>query len=341
VTAALSFVSWKFVEQPVRAKRWIFGRGSAVFASAGTVTLVAAAFGLATYVATGFPNRFEPVTLQILKAELELAPEGSTCNLTLDRINAGEFCRIGAPAVRPSFVLWGDSHASALAAGVGLAASDHYAAGALASYGGCIPALGIERPDLGVCEAVNDAVLANVLASPTLKTIILAGRWALWTEGTRYKHEDRLPKELVVSSRAGSATNRAAVARGLEALLEKLEAAGKEVWLVGPVPEIGYPVPRALYLARIHPLLARDVRPSVGEFNERQRFVLDMLARLVTRYRAHAIWPHRQLCNGAYCAVAAEGLPLYADDGHLTVLGARSVSPLFNPAFEAPVAPGN
>jgi hypothetical protein len=107
------------------------------------------------------------------------------------------------------------------------------------------------------------------------------------------------------------------------------------------VPEIGYPVPRALYLARIHPLLARDVRPSAGEFNERQRFVLDMLARLATRYRAHAIWPHRQLCNGAYCAVAAEGLPLYADDGHLTVLGARSVSPLFNPAFEAPVAPGN
>jgi SGNH domain (fused to AT3 domains) len=205
----------------------------------------------------------------------------------------------------------------------------------MASYGGCIPALNIERADLGVCDAVNQAVLRHVLASPALKTVILAGRWALWTEGTRYKMEDRLPKEIVITSPGARETkgNRTAVEQGLAALVEKLKAAGKDVWLVGPVPEIGYPVPRAMYLARLGSFLAKDIRPRPYEFDERQQFVLGMLERLTTRYGAHLILPHRELCGAEHCNIEARGSPLYADDDHLTVLGAQSVGARFEPIF--------
>ncbi len=336
LTAALSFLSWKFVEQPVRARRWVFGNRLVVLGLAALVAATAGAFGLSAYVKSGFPDRFDAATARVLAAELELATGYRGCTFELERAKAGESCRIGTASAAPSFVLWGDSHADALRPGIALTAARHAAAGLVASYGGCIPALGIERADLRVCNAVNEAVLQHVLASPALKTVILAGRWALWTEGTRYKREARRPKQIIVSASGDKKQhgNGAAVEYGLETLVAKLTTAGKDVWLVGPVPEIGYPVPRALYLTRLHRLLAKDVRPSVQEFRERQLATFEILKRLQSQYRVHLILPHEDLCDAAHCNIERDGVPLYADDDHLTVLGAQSVAARFEPIFD-------
>jgi len=335
LTVALSFLSWKFVEQPVRAKRWIFCDRLAVLGLAAFVTATAGAFGFSAYVKSGFPGRFDAATARVLAAELELTTAYQNCRFSLEQARAGDFCRIGAGSAAPSFVLWGDSHAESLRPGVALAANNQAATGLMASYGGCIPALGLERSDLGVCNPVNEAVLQHVLASPALKTIILAGRWALWTEGTRYKGERRRPTQIALSivSQASRAPNRAAVEFGLDALVAKLKAAGKDVWLVGPVPEIGYPVPRALYLARLDRWLSQDIRPTFGEFRERQQATLDILKNLQSQYGAHLILPHEALCDASHCKIELDGAPLYADDDHLTVFGAEFIAPRFDPIF--------
>jgi hypothetical protein len=88
-----------------------------------------------------------------------------------------------------------------------------------------------------------------------------------------------------------------------------------------------------MYLARLGNFLAKDIRPRPDEFDERQQFVLGMLERLTSRYGAHLILPHRELCAAEHCNIEAGGSPLYADDDHLTVLGAQSVGARFEPIF--------
>jgi SGNH domain (fused to AT3 domains) len=48
----------------------------------------------------------------------------------------------------------------------------------------------------------------------------------------------------------------------------------------------------------------------------------------------HVIWPHQELCDVAYCNVELSDSPLYADDDHLTFLGAHLVSRRFDSVFE-------
>jgi peptidoglycan/LPS O-acetylase OafA/YrhL len=143
LTAALSFLSWKFVEQPVRARRWVFGNRLVVLGLAALVAATAGAFGLSAYVKSGVPDRFDAATARVLAAELELATGYRGCTFELERAKAGESCRIGTASAAPSFVLWGDSHADALRPGIALTASSSAGEGRPAER------LGIPRTPIG------------------------------------------------------------------------------------------------------------------------------------------------------------------------------------------------
>jgi hypothetical protein len=45
------------------------------------------------------------------------------------------------------------------------------------------------------------------------------------------------------------------------------------------------------------------------------------------------LYPHRVLCANGSCDVALNGIPLYRDEHHLSVFGARQLTPLMRGAF--------
>ena len=71
-----------------------------------------------------------------------------------------------------------------------------------------------------------------------------------------------------------------------------------------------------------------NVEPGVAGYLQRQRFVLDELARMHKLYGVTVIYPHEILCAGGACQVALNGVPLYRDEHHLSVYGARLIEPL-------------
>jgi peptidoglycan/LPS O-acetylase OafA/YrhL len=328
----LSVLSWSYVEQPFRDRRR-FARRS-MFLGGGAAMAGALGLGLLVVVGDGVPGRFSTDVLALAAAGKDIDETAEVClNMTVEDAARGRFCSLGADVAPPSFILLGDSHAAALMSALAAAAGDAGRAGFFAGNSACPPLVGVDRAGEGDrCSAFNDAVLDRIVADASLSTVILAARWALSAEGLRYKQE---PGDTVllndVDSRTSSlAENRAVFGRGLIRTLTALREAGKRIIVVGPVPEIGYDVPKALAVQQRNGA-GRDIAPTLEEFMQRQAFVLPSLSRAAEAFGATLVLPHQVLCDVQHCAIERDGRILYFDDHHLSLAGARLLVPLFAP----------
>jgi len=331
----LSVLSWRYIEQPLRRQRWkAFDRRN-LFAMAAASMCAFIGFGSWVELGKGLPSRLGPERLESFVAVTEYTESRAKCRI--ESLQTA-FCKIGSGAGEPRFILWGDSHADALRIAVDDAATSRGKNGVFAGRGGCAPLVDVERLDAGVCREVNDRILEYVLSTPSIETVILAGRWVLWAEGTRYKREDRKPSFVRITSpgdkSADAQDNRAVFAEGMEKTLSALAAAGKRIWLIGPVPEVGYDVPKSLYLDKMGLGGGMDIRPTHDEFNQRQQFVVALFLRLAKKYPVKLIWPHKALCDTTRCEVKRGGKPFYSDDNHLSPFADKTIASIFLPVFE-------
>jgi peptidoglycan/LPS O-acetylase OafA/YrhL len=339
---ALSFVaaivSWHFVERPFRGKSGRFDRRR-IFIAAGTVMATAALYGGVLLASSGWPSRMSPDVREIMaSAEDRRTRDWSCGDRTARQISAGTMCRIGKQGgTAPSFMVWGDSHARVIAEALGNVAARHGRSGLMAVRSACAPLLGVTRSDRGnprVCVDFNQAVLGAIAARPEVTDVVLAGRWALAAEGTRYKQE---PGEVVYLADGNSTVesheeNRRVYARSLRRTVESLLALGRRVWVVAPIPEVGWDVPSVL--ARSH-RFGHDIAiaPSRTEFEQRQAFVMQALQQIARLPGVTVVYPDAALCAGPTCTVAVAGRPIYFDSDHLTLQGAASVGPIFETIF--------
>ncbi len=333
----LSVLSWIFVEQPARrAGAMLPWRRVAGSAAAGVLALFLS--GIALQAQGGFPARMAEEPQRLIASQPLRNPDRQACYASApSRIATGNLCMMGDAAATPSFVLWGDSHGEMLRAAVGSAASAAGQAGWFAGEQGCAPLIGVTRPERPLCREIGEAYLRMIVETPAIVDVVIAARWAFWSEGVRYAHESGMPPAtlvLVETPLEHGLDNHATLAAGLERTITALLAAGKRVWLVGPVPEVGYDVPRYFYLRSLGFARDLEIAPTVAVFGQRQRFVLTLLSDLERRYPIRTIWPHERLCGDVGCEIARDGHVLYADDDHLSVFGAQSIADLFKPVFE-------
>ncbi len=329
---ALAALSWRFVEQPLRRRSGIARTRLFSWAvGAMAATAASAAFVVA---ANGLPQRLRPDVRSILAEEEDHEPGFDRCfGLTSRDVREGRLCRIGSGAQTPSFILWGDSHADAILPAVDDVASREGRVGLFAGARSCAPLLGVTKPSAPDCRAFNDEVV-KLAISHGISEVILEARWAKNAEGTSYGIELQGDTVLVddKSQRGDVAGNHAVFARGLVRTVQTLVDAGKKVIVVASVPEIGWPVPAVLARLKLaHE--SRNLAPAVAIYFERQRFVMDVLARLKTIRGVRVIYPHEVLCAGGSCEVARDGIPLYRDEHHLSVYGARLLDPLLASAL--------
>lgn len=335
----LSLLSWKFIEQPARQMGATLPWRQIATAAAGGA-LVLSSMGQIVLAAGGFPARMNDDTSRLIAGQPLRNPDRHACFAVSEaRIGRGDSCAVGNPALpgaAPTFVLWGDSHAETLRGALGSAAAIAGQSGIFVGESACPPLIGVMRPQRSECREVNEAAFRMILESPSVETVVLAARWAWWAEGLSYKRERGMPVTLaMVAAPSGySSGNHAALATGLEDTIAALLSAGKRVWLVGPVPEFGYDVPRYFYVRSLGFADGLEVAPTLAEFDQRQAFVLDLLRDLEQRYPVGIVWPHERLCNDAGCAISRDGHVLYSDDDHLSVFGAQSIAGLFEPVFE-------
>jgi peptidoglycan/LPS O-acetylase OafA/YrhL len=330
----ISIASYYLVEQPARragppvTRRMIFAAGAAaILLTAGLSQIIVKARGL--------PGRLDPEIAALARATPTRVQHGGLCGFQADgqdRRARGE-CFIGDQAASaPRFALWGDSHAAAISPSIARMASEAGVKGYNVGRGGCPPLFGLEKESSVFRRClVGPREMERILADPNIEEIILVGRWGLYAEGVASLNEaGTRPRRFVERD---DAANRAAFARVLTQTVEKIRAAGKRVVIIGPVPEFEINVPAAFIKGAMRGKRDEIVMPR-ATFDERQRGVLPVLARLAQMDGVRVVYPHAQLCDNAVCRATANGKALYVDDDHLSPSGALVIEQTLRAPFE-------
>jgi peptidoglycan/LPS O-acetylase OafA/YrhL len=329
----LAVLSWQFVERPFRNRTFRWPR-PALFRGAGIAIATTAACAALLVFGQGWPQRFSPEIRTILAEASDHEPRIRQCfGLTADDVRKGRLCSIGAKVEQASFLLWGDSHADALIPAVQSVATRQGRGGLFAGTDSCPPLLGVKRADSAKCGAFNDAV-AKIATSKSIRDVILEARWAKNAEGSSFGQEPSGRVRLYddISPGRTEKETRDVFYRGLDRTVAALTRAGKKVILVASVPEVGFPVPAYLARAKMADPDA-TLTTSAAVYRERQKFVLWTFAQMRRRYGAEVVYPDRVLCSGGACKVALDGRPLYRDAHHLSVFGAKQLTPLLAEVF--------
>lgn len=311
-----ALASWRFVEKPVRERRVFVGQ-RALFLFGGLCIGATLAAGLAIHLKRGIESRFDGEQLQIVQGMTDrVAGARNPCmNLSPEQIARGELCVLGATGgntVSTDTVVWGDSHGEALAPGIADVAAHAGKSLRFAGRHGC--AIGTHLQDTAWqgrdCAAFDGAMQRWLLASPEIGQVVLVSRWSALRDEKSAAAADRLAE-----------------------VVKQLTAAGKQVWLVGPVPDVKTLVPRALYLKSLGLAQAFELRPREDEFKATQSRTLAVLGNLAQLPGVSLVLPHEVLCADGWCEVVRDGKPLYFDDNHLTTAGAKLVASVLEPAL--------
>ncbi len=300
ILAAILFgiASWKFVELPFRKNRTRVppgaesggSRSAGIAAGAAAIPVLASLLILAMH---GLPARFSKDIVAISAARKDT---GSFRECARD----GNPCRLGSDGEKPSFFLWGDSHAAALAVGIDEQARNLGKAGFLVAAHGCAPLFNVEgtwAPARDVCRATQ-ARIPQLLAEMKPDLVILHGIWesyggpafeAAIDRTFRYLHEHKL-NVLVLGDTPGARTN-------VPFALARHEAFGLQTKMTFSLD---------VYLASSQ---------NIG----------DLLRHYSEKYGFQYIDLGQSMCRTGTCLVAADGKPLYFDSHHLSAFGARYV----------------
>ena len=319
--------SWYFVERPFRSRSGPLRSRRAVFVVSGASMAAVTAVAAVIWAGGGLPARLPADAARAFAAADDVDPVSVRCRGP--RMIGADACRFGATPAggQADFLLWGDSHAGAVLPGVARAAEAAGKNGFLASKTGCAPLLHVDRLDEGPdhrCADFNDAVLRFLTGRADMPVVILAARWALAAEGTR---SDKPGAGALLVDRARDlpsgrvADNFAIFDAGLRATVAAVRATGREVVILGSVPEIGWPVPEAVGEHLLHgtPLPAA---PTAADVERRNARVLGVFRDLGDEAGVRVVPVTAAFCDPVCAVVDAEGRPVYSDDDHLSRTGA-------------------
>jgi peptidoglycan/LPS O-acetylase OafA/YrhL len=313
----LATLSWKFVEQPFRSKERTYPR-KPLFASTAVISVLLGVAGFTVLRTHGVPQRFDEDIIKMVsvKRGVKFNEErfGSGVKETL-----GQESNLGA-----TFLVWGDSHANALAPAFHKIAVNEKVAGILLKQAGCMPTSDVSLYSLQSKECIefNKKVLVWLKDQDQLKKVVLIAQWSGYPRGWA---DEALP--------FGTEETRQKVERGLRLVLGDLKKLGKRVYVVGEVPSVeGYYVPsvlaRSTYYGR--PL---DIRPTLNDHLEAKKYIFPMLEKVTKEFGVALIYPHKALCDERACELSKYGYPLYVDDNHLSTFGAELISDTFLSIF--------
>jgi hypothetical protein len=283
-------------------------------------------------------QRWSPEVITLASPSL---PRGESLCTPLPNPFGGlsETCRIWPANVEPDTLLWGDSHARQLEAG--LAAYDPNISGhavLVETYGGCPPLAGVTlfaRNNSLNCRPFNDSVVEKVRSSATIKRVIIAARWALYAEGLNDSDDSG---EVIYLSKEGLAKNSEIFANRLEATIKLLSEHGRQVVIVGPEPENIINPARAFARFKVWGIsLLPETR--LAEFLTRQKNVMPVLAKVGQLPNVHLLYPHLKLCDDDICQSRRGGQVLYRDGNHLNDCGLAELGNIYSEIFAAPSGP--
>ncbi|MFA1624392.1 acyltransferase family protein [Rhizobium mongolense] len=336
---ALAYLSWRFVEQPARYGR-LAPSGAAIAGLSSAAIVSAIAFGTVVKRFEGIPHRLPEEALRLYQANHDESPffsrlcfaDSDGDGLTLAQIRRGELCRIGVQSSsEPQFLVWGDSHAAAIAPAIDVAAREMGLSGMFLGRASCPP---LPNADFGPPWAVKRCIEYNSTVMSFIEQrkfpfIFMVGYWP------KYVHRAELPGGGVFFDprvEPSLADWSSPVRASLNTTLAKFAQEGTKAVLVMDVPEVGSDVPEALAKAVVAGR-SLDIAPPLDYTNKRQALARRVLDEAAKSNGALVVDPMGAICDAFRCHVMRESTVLYKDGDHLSAKGAASLSEVFRPVL--------
>jgi peptidoglycan/LPS O-acetylase OafA/YrhL len=329
LSLVLGYLSWRFVETPLRERRLLAERRQILLAAACGVLVLGLA-GQTLRWTDGLPARLPEQALQYAKGK-EWRAELMRCLANDKTPDDKLFCHYGTPTPGASKALvWGDSHATALIPVFDDGAQKHGVSVILASSPGCIPVAGLEHHSQ--CARFNRRV-EQAMKPQSVGDVVLVARWSLYLYGDVKGDLGYVLRDS--QGRYDRAIAEQRLAEGLTATVRQLRNDGHRVWLVKEAPLQQFSPPyRLSRLAMLH-RPTDDVGLPVAEHFKRQAFISQLFAQIAAANPGVTVVdPAPLLCDDeGLCRAELDGHSLYTDDNHLSEVGARFIAPALEPLF--------
>lgn len=336
VSLGLAWLTYHFVEQPIRTRQYRGFRETRTTLLSGaamSAVVVCCALGLgsvAQYSRAHPTDRQQRITADAVHDR----PPGTAVCMEKQHSKFAVLAHDRRCFTHPSesvdVVLWGDSHANHWFPLMRTASGDLGMNVEEFTRAACPPLLGVMPFDEGhidhQCEHFNQAAIVEIerLAHAGLKGVVVAARWPAYLG--RPSPDGTLQAQLSYGDvPLGPAQSEEALRIGLTNTLERLERAGLRVVVVGSTPEFRYSVPQCL----LRRPLTQCAMPRAAVDERRGRSMSVVANTVATNGGAHMYDPLAFFCDRNYCYPMHGRTVMFSDPQHLTATG----SPLLEPAL--------
>ncbi|HTB02938.1 MAG TPA: acyltransferase family protein [Bradyrhizobium sp.] len=300
LTVAISWLSWRFVEQPFRERRLAPTRGTA-FRIAGLASIVLLAGSAGGWFSSRTPSDADRAALQLESYnDFDYRPlyrVGSCFEPAGGVLDAS--CLALAPG-KTNLLLWGDSLAAHYFHGL-RAATDPQTTNILqATQAACMPTFNASAQGTAACRDFATQ-MDSFFATHKPDLVILSADWLEYSRPPRFD----------------------GMIADLRQTIAKLNASGISVVLLGPAVQFRSRLPSMLMRAHL-----RQVEPLADDFVLPDIFVLDrtMQAALPAHEKFSYLSVLDAVCPARQCPITIDGgIPLAWDHAHLTAEGSEYV----------------
>jgi peptidoglycan/LPS O-acetylase OafA/YrhL len=317
-TAVLGYISWRFIERAFRSKeeytqRFIF-RWSAI----GSIFFILVGLAQINYKYKTYWEVLNP-TYQNLPVALET---GALKECPKPHSMPTIACKVHGSG-KTRVVLWGDSHAGALASEIpNIEGVEFY----VLTLQGCPPLLGVRRFD-GLGSSINCnkiSVLnsyAEYIKAVNPNFVILAGRWTLYING--WQNNGALNPQHHFLSTSDSESEPKPFTERKTIFEEQLKTTIKyfspksKVLIVSQAPDFSN--------YGFKGMERFNVSAPVAEINHWHEGELDVLERMRQLDGLIVIDSKSPFCNSSVCQTREHGVLLYTDDNHLSTPAIKKV----------------
>lgn len=330
LSVSCAWLSWRFVEMPVRlAREWSFRRAIRwVWVGCGAVFLFSGALLAFPYYAKSL------LATSVLLDQSFWRGTGATSFPDpkfedVDSFGRPSFTILGEDKA-PDYILWGDSHARAIAPGFDSFSRRISINGIFINRRMPLDFANSDSPPFDQNIRQCRAILAWVKQCP-IKTVVLVNRWACRAEGFLVEKPDHHSQ--VFDEQCVLVPPLNALTRGLTEICTELKAAGKNVIIVTGSPEVGIHIPnqyeRWVRLRDYVPVLAPQ-GVTYAAHKERQKNAEDLLdkleqAGLARVLRIEDYFFSDKSPHATSRILVDEHTSVYLDDDHLSPIGAAEV----------------
>ncbi len=317
----LAIISWRYVERPFRDKSKFTQRQ--IFALSGTSSVLLVVVGIVLSANNGFASRSANTGIKLADIDHMLAPNHGLSPTCEHQFTLSEAC---TTAASPRMVLWGDSYAMHVAPALTSSAAEipfrqH-------TVSSCIPVQDISivgnvvsPARAEICLAQTEQVLEWLKSQDTIEYVVLASPFTYLDFNL-----------LTADGEIISENKDAFVLDRMKATIELIRANGQKPVFIAPPPASGADLGRCFGRA-----LLFGADPQRCDFNSDDMSpaskATDRLMAQLSEY-APVISLKSLICEnenaGGRCSATIDGMPIYRDEGHLSISGAEYIGKTYN-----------